>query len=164
MWLESANENVLLVVMERTVIRVGGGPTEDTHSSHLKANLSSICCPLVLWQVSPVCPVSDCPEGRFGIGCVHPCNCTGAPCDKVTGQCKCPAGTSGKHCENCECILIFYFFNLKQLSCFKNWHDHNFDNVNLFHSVSGGFLGSRLHRNLPSLWEWRRVWQTQRVM
>lgn len=63
--------------------------------------------PHLLRRVHPVC-VSDCPDGRFGSGCVHPCNCTGAPCDKTTGRCNCPAGTSGTHCENCECKEIFH--------------------------------------------------------
>lgn len=67
----------------------------------------SFCVPM-LSLVFSVCPGSDCPERRFGIGCVHPCNCTGAPCDKVTGHCKCPAGTSGRHCENCECWQIVF--------------------------------------------------------
>lgn len=63
-------------------------------------------CPPML---TPVCPVSDCPVGRFGAGCVHPCNCTGSPCDKVSGRCKCPAGTAGKRCENCECGRTFEY-------------------------------------------------------
>lgn len=47
--------------------------------------------------------MSECPEGKFGTGCVHPCTCAGAPCDKVTGECRCSAGKFGPQCENCEC-------------------------------------------------------------
>uniref|UniRef100_A0A4W5RH13 EGF-like domain-containing protein n=1 Tax=Hucho hucho TaxID=62062 RepID=A0A4W5RH13_9TELE len=49
--------------------------------------------------VSPSSPL-DCPEGRFGPSCTQACDCSGAPCDRVSGQCQCPAGTSGKRCEN----------------------------------------------------------------
>ena len=54
--------------------------------------------------------VSDCPQGRFGEGCVQACACTGAPCDRVTGQCQCLAGTRGAHCEhgkNTSMILCY---------------------------------------------------------
>lgn len=77
------------------------------HAGHSFLPFSSCCvfsfCCAVLRQKSLLSePAPDCPEGRFGSGCIHPCNCTGAPCDKVTGQCQCPAGTSGQHCESCE--------------------------------------------------------------
>ncbi|XP_070303308.1 multiple epidermal growth factor-like domains protein 6 [Salvelinus sp. IW2-2015] len=35
------------------------------------------------------------------------CDCSGAPCDRVSGQCQCPAGTSGKRCEN-VCVKGFW--------------------------------------------------------
>lgn len=96
MLLEHAKENALQVIMERTAIRVGV-PTEVTL-------LVLVCLQSASSRVNLSClTTSDCPEGKFGPGCVHTCNCTGAPCDRVTGQCKCPAGTSGKHCESCEC-------------------------------------------------------------
>lgn len=41
----------------------------------------------------------ECPVGRFGAGCSQSCQCNGAPCDSVTGQCHCPAGQTGEHCE-----------------------------------------------------------------
>ena len=72
-----------------------------------------------------MCLVSDCPEGWFGAGCVHPCNCSSAPCDKVTGQCKCPAGTTGKHCENCESIKLLY--NL--MTTISHKYSHNNENI-----------------------------------
>lgn len=104
MWLGSASESAHLVAMGRTVIKVHGW-LGNIHLLTFGNNFIFCVC---VETNSPMCPVSDCPEGRFGTGCVHPCNCTSAPCDKVTGQCKCPPGTSGKHCENCECKQIFY--------------------------------------------------------
>lgn len=110
-WPESANENALQVFMGRTAIKVDG---------LIFACFRLICVCFhgpALTRILPACPLSACPEGRFGPGCVHSCNCTGAPCDKVTGQCQCPAGTSGRHCENCECLHFFYI-NKKNLN---NW-------------------------------------------
>lgn len=90
-------------------------------------------------QISAVWLVSDCPEGRFGPGCAHPCNCTSAPCDQVTGQCKCPAGTSGKHCESCECRQVF-----STAKCKISTHSllTNDKNMNIFFTVCPeGFWG-----------------------
>ncbi|KAG9352925.1 hypothetical protein JZ751_017501 [Albula glossodonta] len=47
------------------------------------------------WQ----CSVTECTDGSFGVGCTQSCDCSGSPCDKVTGQCRCPAGTTGERCE-----------------------------------------------------------------
>lgn len=47
-----------------------------------------------------------CPQGRFGPSCAHLCNCgQGATCDPVTGNCTCPPGRTGAHCEHGECRL-----------------------------------------------------------
>lgn len=43
---------------------------------------------------------SGCPLGFYGLGCLHTCACkNGASCDAVTGQCLCPLGYHGVHCE-----------------------------------------------------------------
>lgn len=137
MWLGSASESAHLVVMGRTVIKVHGWMEE------LLSIYFSFVLP-VLRQVPPVCPVSDCPEGRFGTGCVHPCNCTGAPCNKVTGQCKCPPGTSGEHCENCEWKQIFLQFSTKCL------HDKILINYQSFTVCPEGFWGPGCTETCPS--------------
>lgn len=49
-------------------------------------------------------PISnaECPEGRFGAGCLLLCSCSGAPCDRATGECVCSAGWTGHDCAQGE--------------------------------------------------------------
>lgn len=43
--------------------------------------------------------MTGCDAGRFGHDCAELCECDGAPCDPTTGQCLCPLGKTGEHCE-----------------------------------------------------------------
>lgn len=43
--------------------------------------------------------MTGCDAGRFGRDCAELCECDGAPCDPTTGQCLCPPGKTGEHCE-----------------------------------------------------------------
>lgn len=41
-----------------------------------------------------------CPQGRFGPGCIHTCNCRNkATCDPISGCCGCSSGFYGQSCE-----------------------------------------------------------------
>ncbi|CAB1336828.1 unnamed protein product, partial [Coregonus sp. 'balchen'] len=48
-------------------------------------------------------PVTECEQGRFGVGCTQSCDCEGdTPCDPMTGRCLCPPGKMGTRCDtNC---------------------------------------------------------------
>lgn len=67
------------------------------------------------------CALTDCADGNFGIGCSESCDCSRASCDKVTGQCRCPAGTMGSHCEEGEpgirCIYIYTYTYIHTPMC-----------------------------------------------
>ena len=46
----------------------------------------------------------ECAPDTWGLsaeGCVA-CDCPGLPCNPHTGQCDCPAGISGRQCDQCE--------------------------------------------------------------
>ena len=42
----------------------------------------------------------DCPDGKWGPGCITPCNCQD-PCDDITGICSsmCVPGKNGTTCQ-----------------------------------------------------------------
>ena len=40
-----------------------------------------------------------CLLGYYGHGCQEECKCGAHPCDPVTGECHCPPGFSGPHCD-----------------------------------------------------------------
>lgn len=43
---------------------------------------------------------SECPIGRFGLGCRHRCQCDNkALCDHMSGACNCQRGWTGTFCE-----------------------------------------------------------------
>jgi len=44
-----------------------------------------------------------CQRLRYGVSCGQRCECEeDAPCDRVSGACLCPQGTTGKRCEKGE--------------------------------------------------------------
>jgi len=44
--------------------------------------------------------ISACQHGYYGVGCRRRCRCdNNASCDTETGDCVCPAGRTGLHCE-----------------------------------------------------------------
>lgn len=43
---------------------------------------------------------SACPAGSYGAGCSNKCDCANsAECDHKTGDCLCPAGWTGRRCD-----------------------------------------------------------------
>ncbi|KAM7399499.1 hypothetical protein PAMP_018766 [Pampus punctatissimus] len=48
--------------------------------------------------------LETCSAGRYGESCRLTCDCGGAPCDPITGQCICPAGKTGDSCQE-DCAL-----------------------------------------------------------
>ena len=52
---------------------------------------------------------SACPEGRYGVDCMHLCRCeNSASCNHVDGNCSCTAGWTGSLCQHrtfshCSC-------------------------------------------------------------
>jgi len=47
------------------------------------------------------CDKAGCPDGNWGTDCSRPCPCrNGGRCEPHTGQCLCPPGWKGIHCQN----------------------------------------------------------------
>ena len=49
------------------------------------------------------CLKPGCEEGMYGEGCQQRCDCVGnTSCDRITGRCLCPPGTTGPKCASGE--------------------------------------------------------------
>ena len=60
---------------------------------------------VAVFNVSICCVLLACQSMSYGEGCRLTCDCGGAPCDPVTGQCICPAGKTGHSCHQGTFIL-----------------------------------------------------------
>lgn len=154
MWPESASENALPVVMERTVIRVCGSRGEV--SSSFKTPLSSVFILLCWDKFFPCAPCQT--VQREGLAQAAFILAT-APVPRVTQWWDNASAQRGRRESTVRTVSSSgRSLTAKCKVTTHILHDNKNVNINVYYSVSGGFLGSRLHRNLPSLWEWRRVW------
>lgn len=54
--------------------------------------------------------IPGCPAGFFGKLCAQSCDCKhGHLCDPVTGQCVCPPGYLGEHCEKRKSSQLLHY-------------------------------------------------------
>lgn len=74
--------------------------------------LLSVCYTVTIVMYTIYCVLLACSAGSYGEGCRLTCDCGGAPCDPVTGQCICPAGKTGDSCQEGTILLNSFFFVL----------------------------------------------------
>jgi len=59
-----------------------------------------------------------CPTGRWGENCTETCSCVRGECDRVTGTCDCPPGSTGDLCQSGESEPVFtncFFSNFQDI-------------------------------------------------